>query len=383
MQQGNTLVRLRTNEKTRRPGLAHRAREVGMNPNHWYPAAFSNEVKRGKVIETRFSGEDLAVYRGEDGVAQVVENRCPHRHIKLSHGTVENCNLVCLYHGWTFDRTGTLVGTKHEDFGKKLPSARIRSYPTRERYGILWFFPGDAELSKITPLPEIPNYEGPDAWASLTFAYTWAAHHSMVIDNLCNLTHLWVHGNWIPYAETYLAEHTLEGDKITLSWKHILRRDYQFPVTRRVFGTDGGAESETYMVYDYPYQSAFSNKRVRSSNFMLPLDDTHTKVFSLQQWKPAKIPFSGGKLFPRAMAQMVMPLLRPYVKEVFRQDGFTVEEEQTAYQRYADKPIPEPNPAVNRFNKLAVQKWTDYLSYGESGTLTPAQQTEQTRRKRL
>jgi len=34
-----------------------------MNPNHWYPAAFSREVKKGTVIETRFSGEDLAVYR--------------------------------------------------------------------------------------------------------------------------------------------------------------------------------------------------------------------------------------------------------------------------------------------------------------------------------
>ena len=380
---GSTLVQLTPEMRTPRPGVAHKARQVGMNPNHWYPAAFSREVKAGAVIETRFSGEDLAVFRGDDGVAQVLENRCPHRHIKLSHGSVEGCNLVCLYHGWTFDKSGALVGTKHDDFGKKLPSARVRSYPTRERYGLVWFFPGDPELSKITPLVEIPNYEGPDGWASLSFAYTWAAHHSMVIDNLCNLTHLWVHGRWVPYADTFLADHTLEGDKITLTWSHRLRRDYQYPVTRRLFGTEGGAASETFMVYDYPYQSALSNKRVRSNNFMLPIDDTHTKVFSLQQWKPAKIPFTRDRLFPRGLAQLVMPIMRPYVKEVFRQDGFTVEEEQVAYLRYADKPIPEPNPAVNRFNKLAVRKWNDQLEYAKTGELTEAQTTEQTRIKRL
>ncbi len=381
--QSSTLVELRAPQKRSRPGLAHKARQAGMSPNHWYPAAFGHEVKREQVIETQFSGDDIAVFRGRDGVAQVLENRCPHRHIKLSHGSVEGCNLVCSYHGWTFDREGGLVGTKHEDFGKKLPAARVRAYPTRERYGIVWFFPGDASLSEFTPLPEIPNAEGKDAWASLTFAYSWGAHHSMVIDNLCNLTHLWVHGKWIPYEETVLADHTLEGDKITLTWVHQLRRDYQYPLTRRVFGKDGGAQSDTFMTYDYPYQSAVSNGRVRSNNFMLPLDDTHTKVFSLQQWKPAKIPLGRGRLFPRKMAQMVMPLLRPYVKEVFRQDGFTVEEEQTAYLRYGDKPIPEPNPAVNRFNKLAVQKWNDYLEYAQTGQLSDAQRAEQSRVKRL
>jgi phenylpropionate dioxygenase-like ring-hydroxylating dioxygenase large terminal subunit len=383
MQQRSTLIQLRTHEPRTRPGLAHKARQVGMNPNHWYPAAFSRELKRRQIIEARFAGEDLAVFRGDDGVAQVVENRCPHRHIKLSHGSVENCNLVCLYHGWTFDRQGELIGTKHDDFGKKLPSARIRSYPTQERYDIIWFFPGDPALAQVTPLVEIPNYEGPGAWGSLSFAYTWAAHHSMVIDNLCNLTHLWVHGRWIPYGDTILAEHTLEGDKITLTWQHQLRRDYQYPLTRRLFGKNGGPESETYMVYDYPYQSALSNNRVRSNNFLLPIDDTHTKVFSLQQWRPARVPFTENRYLPTFAAQAFMPLLRPYVMEVFRQDGFTVEEEQAAYLRYADKPIPEPNPAVHRFNKLAVRKWNDYLAYSESGGLSDAQRAEQTRVKRM
>ena len=52
----------------------------------------------------------VVVTRDQDGTLHAFENRCAHRHIKLSHGTVENCNLVCIYHGWTFDRTGGLIG---------------------------------------------------------------------------------------------------------------------------------------------------------------------------------------------------------------------------------------------------------------------------------
>ncbi|MGE0790510.1 MAG: Rieske 2Fe-2S domain-containing protein [Sandaracinaceae bacterium] len=364
-----------------RDSLARRARGVRMSPLHWYPAAFSHEVPKKKVLGIRFEGDDLAVYRGEDGVVQVLEDRCPHRQIKLSYGTVEGCTLVCRYHGWTFDRGGSLVGTKHDDFKKKLPVVPIRSYPTRERYGIVWFFPGDARIAELTPLVEIPHGEGDDAWPSITFHYTWRAHHSMVIDNLCNLTHLWVHGSWVPYGDTVLAEHTLVGDKITLLWEHDLRRDVLHPFTSPLFRKHRGSnQSDTSMIYDYPYQSALSNDRVRSTNFMLPMSEDETRVFTLQLWEPPRVP---SARLSKVLGKLAMPLIRPVTKEIFRQDGFTVEQEQIAYRRYGDKPLPEPNPAVKKFNELTVKKWEQYEAYAETGRLTEAQMAEQTRVKVL
>lgn len=356
-----------------------------MSPNHWYPAAFSDEVRRGRTFETRFWGEDIAVYRAEDGSVHALENRCPHRQIKLSHGSVEGCRLVCLYHGWTFDPDGKLVDMKHDRFGKKLPVVSVRSYPTKERYGIVWFFPGDPELAAITPLVEIPNAEGPDRWASLKFAYTWKAHHSMVIDNLCNLTHLWVHGSWVPYGDTVLADSSAEGDRLTLDWEHDLRRDWMHPFTAPFFRRGRGSnESDTFMIYDYPYQSALSNGCVRSTNFMLPIDETHTKVFTIQYWGKIPIPGVGGASLPPRLAEVVTRrFIRPITLEIFRQDGFTVEEEQVSWEKHHDKPIPEPNPMVKRFNELTVRKWDEYLAYRETGELTEAQRAEQTREKRL
>ncbi len=367
-----------------RPSLAQRARQAGMSFNHWYPAAFSEEVPRGRAIETTFWEQKIALYRADDGSVHALENRCPHRGIELSHGSVEGCRLVCLYHGWTFDPAGALVDMKHDRFGKKLPVVSVRSYPTRERYGIVWIFPGDPELARITPLVEIPHAEGAGAWPSLHFAYTWDAHHSMVIDNLCNLTHLWVHGKWVPYGDTVLADSSADGRRITLSWKHQLRRDWMFPVTTSIFGRSiGSAESDTFMIYDYPYQSALSNGRIRSTNFMLPMSPTKTRVFSLQLWQPLRVPFGGGARWPKPLAQVAMPFIRPVTKEIFRQDGFTVEREQVAYEGDPKRPFPEPNPTVKHFNALTVGKWEGYQAYLERGGLTGEERAEQTRVKTL
>ena len=352
-----------------------------MNPNHWYPAAFSKDVAKNKVTSTTFWNQNIALFRGDDGVVRAIDDRCPHRGIPLSHGTVEGCNLVCLYHGWTFNPEGQLVGTKHDHFGKRLPNIRNRTYPVKERYGLIWFFPGDEALAARTPLVEIPHGDGRDAWSSLSFAYTWKAHHSMVIDNLCNLTHLWVHGRWVPYGDTVLADYSALGDRLTLSWDHELRRDFLYPITGAVFRRSKDSDrSDTFMIYDYPYQSALSNDRIRSTNFMLPIDEGRTKVFTIQFWAPPKV----GVRVPASLFEtMALPLIRPITKEIFRQDGFTVEEEHRAYHEDPTRPLPELNPMVRRFNELTVRKWDEYVAYRRDGGQSEAQAAEQIRVRRL
>jgi len=351
--------------------LAARARRVGMNPNYWYPAEHERRLRRGGILETQFWNESIALWKGEDGTIGAVENRCAHRHIKLSHGSVVGDELVCRYHGWSYDRAGSLVRMRHDDFGKKLPCIHVRSYPVRARYGLLWIFPGDPRLADATPLPEIPHADGDGAWARLAFDYTWKAHHSMVIDNLCNLTHLWVHGRWVPYDDTVLAELGVDDDgRITLLWRSKLRRSWLNPFTGSVFSKPSApGESDTSMIYDYPYQSALSNERIRSCNFMLPIDEHTTRVFTLQFWSHLPMPL--GRRLPRAVTQLGMPLVEQLTREIFRQDGFTVEAEQRAYLRHGSLPLPEPNPMVRRFNEVAVHQWEEWQRVRDQPTLDP------------
>ncbi|WP_106092986.1 Rieske 2Fe-2S domain-containing protein [Enhygromyxa salina] len=355
----------------------HRARLAGMNPNYWYPLEWSDAVKPGDVVETRFWGQSIALYRGTDGRARAVENRCAHRQIKLTMGHVRECELVCLYHGWSYDEGGRLVDMKHDHFGKKLPVLSIRAYPVRERYGLIWGYMGEPAAAERVPLVEIEHGDGEDSWAAIRFDYTWKAHHYMVIDNLCNLTHLYVHGRWVPYDQTTLTHHSLDGDRLELNWHHTLRRDPGlYGVYKQVFGSPGSREtSETHMVYDYPYQRALSNDRIRSCNFMLPQAPDRTRVFSVQFWKAPQLPVLGRPV-PRAlMSKLWAPAVRPVTKEIFRQDGATVEGEQDAIMgEHFDRPIPELNPSVRLFERLTIERWQAHLDApahaGDAGLCT-------------
>lgn len=342
----------------------HQARLAGMNPNYWYPAEWSARVGTGDVVEVEFWGESIAVFRGEDGQVGAMENRCAHRQIKLTMGHVRGCELVCLYHGWAYDTDARLVSMKHDHFGKRLPQVRLRSYPVRERYGLIWIFPGDPALAADVPLPEIPYFDGPDRWAHISFDYTWEAQHYMVIDNLCNLTHLYVHGNWVPYDDTVLAHHSLEhGERINLHWRHTLRRDPMYPIHKLIFAEERGSiYSDTVMVYDYPYQRALSNNRIRSCNFLLPCTPTRTRVFTIQLWKSFGLGVGGLQVSPEIMQRTWTRLIRPYAREIFRQDGATVEAEQEALGEHWDKPMPEPNPSVRLFEKVTIERWQTYLA---------------------
>ena len=155
--------------------LRQRARAAGLDPNYWYAVALSSELPRGTVREFSFWQRSFALFRGQDGALRCVENRCAHRNLKLSLGTVEGCTLRCAYHGCAYDGTGCLVDMPHNDFGKKL-KVSLASFPVEERYGLVWVFPGDPELSRTREIPRIPEIEGASRWAHDVIDFVWHGH---------------------------------------------------------------------------------------------------------------------------------------------------------------------------------------------------------------
>src|SRR5215475_9182681 len=83
-----------------------KARAAGLHPDHWYAVEYDASVPAGRVIEVKFWGRSIAVFRGTDGALRALENRCAHRHLKLSIGQVTGCTLTCAYHGWSYDSEG-------------------------------------------------------------------------------------------------------------------------------------------------------------------------------------------------------------------------------------------------------------------------------------
>lgn len=345
--------------------IRHKARLTGMNPNYWYPAEWSNKISPGKHSETKFWGDSIALFRSKGGEIAAIENRCAHRHLPLTMGKVEGCNLVCIYHGWAFDRNGELQSVEHDKFDRNLPKTKIRSYPVKERYGLIWIFPGDPVLADRIPLPLIPNAEGEEKWPHLSFDFSWKAHHSMVMDNICNLTHLYVHGKWVPYHKTWMSHDKLEGDAIEIVWSHTMRKSsILWPIYKAVFLLEGEENlSDTHDLYDYPYQVALQNKSVRTVNLMLPMSDSETRVFTIQYWKILDIPLLPKSISKFLMKAFLVPMIRPVTREVFRQDGATVEGEMSNLNANFFKPIPEINHSVRLFDKLNVERWQAWLDY--------------------
>ena len=129
-----------------------KARSAGLDPNHWYAVEQSKRIRNGDKVEVKFLGRSMAVFRGDDGRLRAIENRCAHRNVKLTEGKVVGCELVCPYHGWSYDGEGRATIT-HDLFGHKSPNIRIASVPVRERYGLVFLFPGDPELATTRDIP--------------------------------------------------------------------------------------------------------------------------------------------------------------------------------------------------------------------------------------
>jgi 5,5'-dehydrodivanillate O-demethylase len=117
----------------------------------WHPVYLGRELKAGRALPLRIMNEDFTLYRGEEGVAQILAPRCAHRCTQLSTGWVEGTALRCFYHGWKYDASGQCIEAPAERDGFAA-NVRIRSYPTREYLGLIFAYLGDGAA------PLLPHY---------------------------------------------------------------------------------------------------------------------------------------------------------------------------------------------------------------------------------
>src|ERR1700744_5490597 len=56
----------------------------------------------GGLARIEAAGQDLCLANVE-GTLRAVDNRCPHRDGPLHEGWIENGEILCPWHGWSFD----------------------------------------------------------------------------------------------------------------------------------------------------------------------------------------------------------------------------------------------------------------------------------------
>src|SRR6266487_2647959 len=114
---------------------------------YWQPAALSEELPVGGApVPVRLLGEDLVLFRDDQGRPGLLGLHCAHRGADLSYGRLEGGGLRCIYHGWLYDVTGRCLEQPGEPAGSTFHE-RIRqtAYPCREMGGLIYAYmgPGD------------------------------------------------------------------------------------------------------------------------------------------------------------------------------------------------------------------------------------------------
>ena len=125
---------------------------------YWIPFLQSKDVEiDGQPYRIKLLGEDLVAYRGSDGLVGLVDHACPHRGAPMVFGRNEKGGLRCVYHGWKFDTTGRCHDMPAEpENSPMVDRVKIKSYPVRERNGILWAYMGNETIENM---PSLPNVE--------------------------------------------------------------------------------------------------------------------------------------------------------------------------------------------------------------------------------
>ena len=122
---------------------------------YWQPAALSEELPVGGApIPVRLLGEDLVMFRDQQGQPGLLGLHCSHRGADLSYGRIEDGGLRCLYHGWLFDRAGRCLEQPGEPVGSTFHQ-RIQhpAYPCIEVGGLILTYMGPGDP------PQLPPYE--------------------------------------------------------------------------------------------------------------------------------------------------------------------------------------------------------------------------------
>ncbi|BAY60901.1 Rieske (2Fe-2S) region [Calothrix brevissima NIES-22] len=328
-------------------------RQLGINPNHWYVVARSSEVTN-KPIGVVLWQQAIALYRDNQGTIHALEDRCPHRQVKLSHGQVVGSELECAYHGWRFDSSGECAAVPYLAENQKLPSCKIRSYPVKEQDGFIWLFLGD-KTPTVEPL-------GLPEWDHLNYIATVSiincqAHYSYLIENLMDMYHGHLHQDLQAWAEAALQDIDEDNHRVDAHYtaQSYYKIDKIWSISQLFFPALRRLHPEPLDVsYIYPHWASKLGQDFKIYCLLCPINETQTKAYLIHFtslnafWRLHKLPIWFRRFVKNSLFGAAQKLLDGLVV----QDVKMIEEEQQAYLQHPDRRNYELNRALVSVQKL-------------------------------
>lgn len=156
--------------------------------DRWWAAGFAWEFDRQPLIARTILSRPMVLFRTPDGRLAALEDRCCHKELPLSCGSVEGRGLRCGYHGLLYDTTGACIEVPGQD---RIPQkAQVPSYPLRERDRVLWVWIGSEPASQPNVEPPAYPFHLDPGYAFGGDVYHYDAPYQLIHDNLLDLSHL-------------------------------------------------------------------------------------------------------------------------------------------------------------------------------------------------
>ena len=254
---------------------------------YWQPLGLSNQL--GDLPQAvRVLGEDLVLFRDGRGRPGLLDAHCCHRGTSLSYGRLEPDGIRCCYHGWLFDVEGRCLDQPCEP-PESTYKDRVRQpwYPCREYRGLVFAYLGPLERVPVFPrydlLEEGDGVVVPDGTSyglggRIVLECNWLQLYENVMDPFhVAVLHSTFSGGqfssalaarprvtWEPTERGVRSfqDRTLDGDRLFRRITEVL-----VPNIRIVPSVAAGA-GEGF-------------ERARHIGWVLPIDDTHTRMYSL------------------------------------------------------------------------------------------------------
>lgn len=179
-------------------------------PNGWFRVAYADELAPGDVRALVYFGQDLVLFRDEEGEAHLLDAHCPHLGAHLGvGGKVEGRGIRCPFHAWKWEGDGRCVDVP---YAKRIPpGAKTRAWPLVEKNGVLFAWHHARQEPPEYELPELPMIHSPE-WTPLEIR-RWRVHSRWLDmnENAVDRVHFrYVHGTQsIPEGTVEMQGHVL------------------------------------------------------------------------------------------------------------------------------------------------------------------------------
>lgn len=153
----------------------------------WYAICRGDELLASPIARMIFD-LPLVLFRDGSGRAAALLDRCAHRNVPLSLGTVDaSGHIACAYHGWRFDGRGACRNVPGLLQGGASAGRSVPAFATCEQDGFVWLWGRPAAEPKGLPI-RIPHIDDP-AYFTVIRAYDVACTLHAALENALDVPH--------------------------------------------------------------------------------------------------------------------------------------------------------------------------------------------------